>query len=219
MATIKINFDKAMAKAAQDELWAIRGQAIQSYATLEQALCNVFSLTADLRRDIGGIIFFRIVNTPARDAILEDLLKIKFGGRFNLFWHSVLKELKDISRKRNEIVHWNAISNIGADATGEPTVEVFLRPPKSWGYDPAAPVVKTPDLKAFMAKCDFYTKACNAFYFIMKPPAPGDVVISESERQPWLGLFQHPLPYPPPSTHLLSPSYAGPQSVPSMSEE
>jgi hypothetical protein len=219
MATIRVNLDKAMEKAAQDELWAIRGRAIQSWATLEQALCNVFSMVAGLRRDIGGIIFFRIVNTPARDAILEDLLKIKFGDRFNLFWNSVLKALKEISGKRNQIVHWNAISNIGSDASGELTVEVFLRPPKSWGYDPLAPVVKTQDLKDFMAKCDFYTRACNGFYALMKAPVAGDVVIPEEHRKPWVDIFQEPLSYPPPSNHLLSPNYTGPQTLPAAFEE
>lgn len=209
-----INVGKAMEQVALDEFWSVRGKAIQAYASLEQSLCLVFCVVADLRRDIAGIIFFKIVNTPARNTILEDLIKKKFGAKFNPFWNSTFSELQKLDSKRNEIVHWNAINNVGTDGAGEMKTEIILRPPKTWGFDPTAPTLKTQDLRDFMAKCDFYTQACNGFFATMKKPEAGDFALSDAQLKPWLDIFQQPLVYPPPDTHLLSPNFKGLQIPP-----
>jgi hypothetical protein len=204
----EIDLGKAMEQAAADGFWAIRGKAIQAYASLEQSLCLVFCVAADLKRDVAGVIFFKVSPT-ARNPILEDILKKKFGSQFNLFWNSIFVELQKIDRKRNEIVHWNAINNIGLDAAGQMKTEITLRPPKTWGVDPTGPLISANDLLDFMAKCDVYARACNMFFAAMQADEGGNFAIPVSARQPWLEIFQRPLIYPLPDSHLLSPNYKG----------
>ena len=92
----------------QDQIWAERGKAIQSYALLEQSLNMLFSQLSDTTESVAGTIFYKISNASARNSIIEKLLKTKYNAKFNLFWNSYLKLLRPIDLRRNEIVHWVA---------------------------------------------------------------------------------------------------------------
>jgi hypothetical protein len=129
-----ISLEVAMRKAAEDEFWEIRGKAVQAYANLEQSLCSLFGALAGVTTwEIGAIIFFRIANSHARNRIIEQLFKKKFGDRFNLFRNSLLADLTPIDQERNEIVHWNVVNIVGTDEAGETTARVVLKPPaQAW---------------------------------------------------------------------------------------
>ena len=73
--TVNIDLDEVSQIASADPVWAVRGQAIQAYAGLEQSLCNLFAQVADLRRDIAATIFFKITNQQARNSITERLIQ------------------------------------------------------------------------------------------------------------------------------------------------
>src|SRR5262245_52550839 len=67
----KIPLEAAMELASKDPIWANRGQAIQAYAQLEQSLCQVLAAVGDMSLPVAGIVFFKIVSTQARSAIIE----------------------------------------------------------------------------------------------------------------------------------------------------
>jgi hypothetical protein len=198
-----IHLDVAMRKAADDEFWAIRGKAVQSYANLEQSLCTLFSALAGVAtRHIGAVIFFKIVNTSARNSIIEKLFKLKFPVGFNLFRNSLLEALPAIDQGRNEIVHWSALNIVGLDDAGVTSATIVLKPAAQvWGADHNIPQKTKAQIIEFMDKADFYSRLVNMFYFITFDRAPH---MGQEIKQTWYGIFSQPIIYPPPADHPLS---------------
>ena len=195
---------KGIEAADQDEIWAIRGKAIQSYANLEQALCRIFSHLSGTPLDIAAIIYFRIASTDARDKIVDRLFRKKLKQRFNLFRNSLIDQLRPIHAERNEIVHWNIIIEQSATC-----FEVVLKPPTFWDFETFTPKKTAPDLVAFANKCGFYASLCGVFHALAFSEIIG---MPEDERRPWLDIFEQPITYPPPPTHPLFPKTPAPPS-------
>jgi len=209
-----IDLGEVLRKGAEDRFWAIRGHAVQAYASLEQSLCRLFGQLADTPIDAASIIFFRIVSTQARNAILEKLFRRKHGDEYNLFRNSLLKDLRPIDKERNEIIHWNVNNRISTDASGEVTTEVLMHPPTfPYGivvFDP--PTKRTQDIESFIEKCSFYSRLCNMFFMTMSgSPIP------EADKDSWLRIFREPVVYPPPTDHPLSLTPQEPDTPPESS--
>ena len=204
-----LDLGKAMQVAETDQIWAIRGKAIQAYATLEQSLCSLFAALGDMQSDVAGIIFFKITSTSSRTRILEKLFKLKHGDDFNIFRNSLLAHLSPIDQKRNEIVHWNAVNTVGSDASGNMTCVVSLVPAASWGINNESSLT-IPDLIAFHKKCDIFARLINMFVFTVHfgKDAQG------FDRTPWLDIFAQPITYPLPEGHPLLPKPATPETPP-----
>jgi hypothetical protein len=49
--------DAALKLAENDPIWTNRGQAIQSYAILEQSLCHALAQLGDMKEDVALSIF------------------------------------------------------------------------------------------------------------------------------------------------------------------
>ena len=113
-----------------DPIWAERGKAIQSYALLEQSLCDLFGFLSDTKDEIAATIFYKITSTGSRNAILDKLLRRKFGNKYNLFWNIYLKSLRPIDTRRNEIVHWLSAAITGLDRDSIIHCGVVLVPAK-----------------------------------------------------------------------------------------
>jgi hypothetical protein len=199
-----IDLGEAMRKSAVDDIWAIRGKAIQAYADLEQALARLFAGLSETKLSIASIIFFRISNTDARNRIIEKLFKKKFLSQFNLFRNSMLDQLRSINIERNEIVHWNVVNHVGLDEHGKTTSLPLLMPPTFWVNDGNRQTKGVPELLEFIVKCQFYSGLLNMFC-VMTGLIPGEVPVDEAVRQTWLDIFSQQIVYPPPSTHPLSP--------------
>jgi hypothetical protein len=195
-----IDLGEAMRVAAQDQFWAIRGHAVQSYASLEQSLCRLFAALANTSDEIAGIIFFRISSTHARSKIIEKLFQRKFDDKYNLFRNSLLRELRPIDAERNEIVHWNVVSNISGDAAGAASVSVSLRPPGFLYNWKNSPEKDSHAILKFMEKCSFFARLLNIFLLVTGDHSP----MPEADKKPWLDIFQQPIVYPPPAGHPLS---------------
>jgi hypothetical protein len=210
MATVSL--EEAFKQAAADEFWAIRGKAIQAYATLEQSLSRIFAYLSGMDVETAGIIFFRIASADSRNKILEGLFKKKFKHEFNLFRNSLFDQLRRIDQERNQIVHWNAVSHIGANESGETISELKLMHPNFWPISPDSPTIDTKALLEFIAKCSFYSRLCNMFHlttggFTVAPPA-------DFESKPWFDIFSQPITYPPPADHPLSQRPPEPDTPP-----
>jgi hypothetical protein len=198
--TRTIDLAEASRIAAQDPIWAARGRAIQSYSALEQALCRIFAEAGGMSHAAASVIFFRINNARSRGQMLEKLIRLKHGATYNVFVTSLLKNLSSIDQKRNEIVHWQSVNNVALDADGKTVAVVTLRPPNYWETtDESAPSITVADLSEFDAKCDFYTRLCNVFFFAMTNRLKADPGV----EQTWRDVFRQAIAYPPPDTHPL----------------
>jgi len=66
-----------------------RANAIERYAQVEQALSLLFSDLLGTTFDLGGIVFFRVTNASARNAIIESLLEKRHGTTYEAYWHGI----------------------------------------------------------------------------------------------------------------------------------
>jgi hypothetical protein len=203
----EIDYIEAARKGFKDDIWAIRGQAIQAYANLEQSLVRLFASLSDMKIGVAQIVFFKISNSDSRNKIIETLFKRKFETNYNLFRNSLVSHLRPIDIERNQIVHWNVVIQVGLDENGGTTSEATLMPPAlvSAGLNP--PVMYKTDLQDFIAKCIFYIYLINAFYREVldpDPPHPDATPSTEAEKQTWRDIFSQPIIYPPPAAHPLS---------------
>jgi hypothetical protein len=194
-----INLEDAITLASADEFWAIRGKAIQAYASLEQSLSSLFATLAETDAQTANIIFFRIHSSDARNKIIEKLFQKKFKSQYNLFRNSLIKQLGPIDRERNEVVHWNVLNRVGSDKDGKATSQLELIPPANWIFDSNMPRKTSADLVAFLHKCDFYTRIINCLQaFVGRDTKAPDAAIDDMAR-----MFEEAIVYPPPSGHLL----------------
>jgi len=209
-------------KAALDPFWAWRGHAIQAYASLEQSLCSLFQHLSGTTKDVASVIFFKITSSRVRDAIIERLLKKKYGNTYSIFWNSMTRLIDVISKKRNEIVHWSAVTVL--DDKGFSGMR--LCPPNFWDLRAESPFVTTAGLQNFIAECSFLACQCNMFSSFINPLFRAEIArgASPEQMQTWHDIFQQAAIYPPPSTHPLfqkppepetqrPPSPGSPQSV------
>jgi hypothetical protein len=196
-----IHLDEVIKWAEADPIWAARGKAIQGYAQLEHALSAALSTLGGMTLQVAAAIFYKIVSTSARIAILEKLLHKKHGATYNPFWNGYRKELSQMDLKRNEIVHWLAAANMALDANNILHVGVTLMPPAQVGESGGdTPMITRADLEAFEKKCDELARLATMFYAATTPREGADPVL----MQPWRDIFQQPFVYPLPTDHLLS---------------
>lgn len=213
--TRTIDLAEANRIAAQDPIWAARGRSIQSYSALEQALCRVFAEAGGMSHAAASVIFFRINNARSRGQMLEKLIRLKHGAAYNVFVTSLLKNMSPIDQRRNEIVHWQSVNNVAIDADGKTVAVITLRPPNYWETTgQSAPSITVADLSEFNAKCEFYTRLCNMFFFTTTDRLKHELDV----EQTWRDIFRQAIAYPPLDTHPLSPNYKAPQTPPPPSE-
>lgn len=212
MARITIDVDDLRAKAETDPAWAIRGRAIQAYASLEQALFALFVQLTNMQPDIAGVIFFKITSSQARNAIIDKLQRKIHGGKYALFWNSYILQLRQIDTKRNELVHWNAVNNVHIDSELNYVHSVYLAPPNSWGLNKDSPVITAEDMIEFIEKCRIYSRLCSEFVNLIYDKIPPDILLA------WRDTFQQPVVYPLPDNHPLSQKPPIPESPPQSSE-
>ncbi len=179
--------------AAERKLQIARAKAIQSYADLEQALCELFSYLSDTNPQVAGTIYFKITASRARSDILAKLLRMKHKDTYNLFFNSLIKMVAEIDGERNNIIHWH-IQGIGdRGKRGQPRFqEMVLLPPNFWTIDENTPAYKLSRLGEFKIKCDFLAKATKGFVDKLNRRVALGVASPDIYRQP----LEHP-PLPP----------------------
>lgn len=183
-------------RSAETDLHLARGRAIEIYARIEIALAMLFSHLMRVTADFAGVSFFRINNARARIAILERLMKKRYGGQYNLFWNSLAKQLQEIDGARNNIVHWAQICEVRQLDGGESQDTYYLSPPNYWDYDAGTPRVDLSDIYDFVLKCAFFSSLVLRFVGGLNFP-------EQAVKPPWPEIFQQPITYPPPETHPL----------------
>jgi hypothetical protein len=177
-----------------------RGKAIEAYASIEESQCAICADLLSAPPDYAGIMFFKITSARARNRAVDGLLSKRFGNTYNLFWNALLKRINQLDQRRNEIVHWQTINEVGYE-DGVATHEYKLTPPNIWDMKPTTPFITSEDIDDFCKECDFLMRSMNMFRVTVILTG---VVTDPVERQTWLDIFQQALVYPPPSGHPLS---------------
>lgn len=174
-----------------------RATSIQAYATVEQSLATLFGILLKTDFELSGIVFFRIINTHSRNAIIENLMKTRYGSTYNLYWNSMTKLIRGLDGKRNEIVHWQTAKNLNINADGSSTSTFTLVPPNFWSRHADSPSISTDQLHEFTHKCDFVGRSLGMFILLLLGKLSGD------KEQTWREIFQQPTLYPPLDNHSL----------------
>jgi hypothetical protein len=207
--TLPLPIADATELAQQDPIWPNRGKAIQSYAMLEQVLSQLLADLGNMSNETALTIFYRISNADSRSKILEKLLRKKHGNRFNLFWNPYFAELRQINKKRNEIVHWLCAMTLASNAQNMMIVGVTLIHPSSLSDNkPPQNYITSNHLVDFATKCDVFARLCTMFNGVSSGRLTGD------EAKPWLDIFQQTLVYPLPAGHPLDPTPTAPDNPP-----
>jgi hypothetical protein len=191
----------AMRASQNDPIWEIRGKAIEQYAQLEQALFLMFCGLSGMDVKTGGTIFFRIVNTRARNTVIENLFRNKFSEQMKLFRNSLIRDIGILDKDRNSIVHWHMISPIDVGSDGGLTVRMQLEPPTYWERDENTPCYSSNDIIVFIDKCKFYARVITTFVMINLPASTIAHNMSEEIMRPWRDIFQQAIAYPPRVDH------------------
>lgn len=174
-----------------------RADAIDSYGGLEVALALLFSRLLGTKPDLGALVLFQISNARARNKMIEQLMKRKYGSKFNLYWNWLIKFIDQLDQRRNEVVHWHMRIQPNFNRAGRLTSgSVMLSPPNLWDRRRGKGRITERDLSAFALKCDFAEAAVWSFLiYVMGRQG------RRKTRAAWLGICQQPLAYPPPDTH------------------
>jgi hypothetical protein len=203
-------------------LQILRAGAINSYASVEQALCRLFGMLLGTDLQLGAIVFYRITNTHSRNQILDDLLTKRHGTTYDAYWHGVAglpnrkatgmwSIIRQLDQARNEIVHWHVGFRLGSDNS---TAIPALTKPDVWPiiHNPDKRVISHQELTEFIYKADFIHRSMNIFFGVLSgqiPPPAG-----KSLRE----IFERPAFYPPEDTNPLSRNHKAPESPPQPSE-
>lgn len=191
-------------KGSADQIATLRGRAINTYAGLEQFLCNAFIRFGEMEPEVASIIFFKITNARSRNEILDKLKKRAWKDQYNIFWNSLVKEINQIDGKRNEIVHWHTRTNLSGDK--DKLVSSFGLQPGSLYSE--SPPKTAEDLEEFIVRCGRCADALNMFTMALYD------LPQILAQPPWPEIFQLPLTYPIQSGHPLSPRPSIPDSPP-----
>jgi hypothetical protein len=179
---------------ATHPFWSHRGKAIQGYAQLESALCHLLVALSGMTLSAAATVFYKIISTNARNAMLEKLLHQKCSTSYNPFWNGYIRELRTIDLQRNEIVHWLAAAYL-CPGDGGPKLGIALIPPAMpWSTKPKnEPRVTVRELSAFEAKCEDFARMALDLSVAIKPMKG-----MKASRQSLRDKFQQPFLYPPP---------------------
>ncbi len=183
-----------------------RAKYIAAYAALEQQLSSLFAHLSGTTNQVAGVIFFRISSARSRLTIIDRLMRIRYGGEYRLFFNSLIRDLKQLDQKRNEIVHWYPVTQLTDHGT-----RFGLTPPNIWDSGPNTQTLQVSDLEARRAECEFYSGLLSVFWLVLKGHTQGAPAAL-------LDIYQRPVEYPPPDTHPLSPNHKDPGSSPQSSE-
>ncbi len=197
-----------LSQTLRDAFTYKRGASIEAYAGVEQALCLVISGLMGVGHDVAASIFFRVVNSKARNQILEDLLKQRIPETDTLkYWFGtpgsrnkkgLITYINQIDSRRNEIVHWHILHNINYEDNDSLSYDIYLTRPIFWMNSNSKPI-RMGEMDKFIAQCEFIHHSLTMFYVtqfpksISSPPSP--------KLDAWRDIFRQLCVYPPPSTH------------------
>lgn len=186
-----------------------RMNALKEYATLEFQLCLLFKAILHVEAEIASAIFYQIINTRTRYAIMGSLLEIRHPDTFAKPWKRLEKWLGPCDTARNHIIHWgqdirttvySVPMSPGASAvTGKTTIfqtretKLLTNNARRWRGAVSGERSYT-EGRIRVAEQDFFMMK-NIINRFMRS-------ICRPEESPWLDIFQQPIAHQTPKEFL-----------------
>jgi hypothetical protein len=186
------DFETFWRKSSQDHFWATLGHSIQAYSGLEQSMCTLFATLSGMSSEIANILFYKIQSSRLRDLFLENLVKNKYGNKYDKFWDSLSRLIGQVTERRNQIIH-------GRAGVHPEAVEIRLVLPHLRDIKDMDLYINTSHLSEFIDQCRYLSTLMQGFWTIndqwwcdrMDPAI----------LKTWQGIYQQEVTYPAPSTH------------------
>lgn len=187
-----------------DPLITLRAHSVDAYASLEQSLSMLFASLLGASPDRASIVFYRIVNTKSRNTIISKLMRKEFGEQYGTWWNSLLKQIRKLDERRNEIIHWHVVTNIHSSDEGN-TATLTLSAPGAYLEPERSEALGASDLLYFCKQASFVSRFLNMFHMHTR---------IQALPPPWPEIFQQGVTYPPDQVHPLALPQHTPDSQP-----
>jgi hypothetical protein len=171
-----------------------RGEAIDTYASLEQSLSHIFGHASGTPLEVAGAIYFRISSSRSRLAIIERLMEDRHQALYRPFLRPLLNRQKFVDQTRNQVVHWRR-TMLSAEQGS-----VYALQPPSWWKGDVTHFLYTPQLEAFIIECNFWSVVLSIFHTHLTNPE----LFAQMPESSSPDIFQQPISYPLPADHPLS---------------
>ncbi|MGH2362173.1 MAG: hypothetical protein ACRDGM_16725 [bacterium] len=177
-----------------------RAEAIEDYGELERGLASLFAGMIGTSERIGHLIFFRMVNTRSRLAVMEELVRVK-TPESRAFFSSLSKLIGQCDTDRNKVIHWGVMQKATIRGNGRIDSEIVLSnttsPPGEGGE------FSVEEMDQFAEKCFFVGRNAHEFARIRFPQPTVKYTHWGDEREAWLQTFRGPITHPPSADHPL----------------
>jgi hypothetical protein len=91
----------------RDQFYIARAEALNAYALLEKSLALLFSKVLETDPRYATLIISKIVNTRARNEIVQRVIDMHTVGTFKAFTNSLFARITEADSERNKLVHWH----------------------------------------------------------------------------------------------------------------
>jgi hypothetical protein len=207
------NTDEALIHVDKSETHRVfmlcRASAIEQYAHFENILFRLFVyLKVDTEERLGDF-YHNKLNAQSRLVHIKKALENKHGNCYELFWSSFYEHIKELSIRRNLIIHWTVAKTLemhnltNKNPSSNPSVITVasnsyssLRVLGQWDKDNLGRELFLKDLLQF-------TMACNLFYHITQHFI---WIASDSPKildVAWKDVFKSKVVLPIPESHPL----------------
>jgi hypothetical protein len=185
---------------ARAKFFILRSEAIDAYANLEKGLSLLFARSLRTKQKYGTLIVSRIVNTRARNQIIQAVIDDVTNEQLKTFTNSLFKLIGEADSARNHVVHWHVVQKNSGEIVLK-TPDVF----RGYPFEDSGEEVDDRGLSDFRWKSLFLTAAISLL----------QTYVSASEARASLpDIFQRPLSYPPAPDHPLFEMSMGPEAPP-----
>jgi hypothetical protein len=92
---------------ARDQFNIARAEALNAYAMLEKGLAFIFAKCSGGDVRISTLVMSKIVNTRARNEIVQRAVDMRTVNTFKTFTNSLFALIGQIDGERNKLVHWH----------------------------------------------------------------------------------------------------------------
>ena len=214
-----IYFDHVSDPDSNNKLRLYRGKAINAYAGVEPALCNIFGLLLGVEGyEVAPTVFYSITNTHSRNRIMDDLLEKRHGPTYQAYWNGIpgtpnksglFTIIRQLDQMRNEIVHWH----LGVKS-GNPLMKILPDVQRELGkprltpiIEPTARTISISELQEFIRRANFVERSLMLFLVFVIPFENIKSLISGwDEMRPTLReIFAQPASYPPSNSKFVIP--------------
>jgi hypothetical protein len=189
--------EKAARQKASIDFSVARAGAINAYAEFELYLAQLFETLLGSEPQKAFAVFASVRDSRARLSMIETLLRISYGEKYNVFFCSLSNKLQGLDAMRNRLAHWIVMQQTTGGKPFNPRIDIFLSEhPNIF----AEGRMFVNDVEYFSKQAGFYGLLIFNFSIYLRAPSAFQV---QPNRRTWHDIFLEEVSYPPPEDHPL----------------